>query len=139
MCLRGLAENCDVAGTSEFTKNTVEREDRALHRTKTCSKGILDERPRLIVYGSKARGDYAIASNIDMVIITLGLTTELNNQILNMVADVEIAHTTPISTLVFSGVVTFGSRVMREYDYGVGALSVKLGEAGLISLNYGTR
>lgn len=86
----------------EYTKNTVDGEGRALIELKAVLKEFLGERVRLILYGSKARGDYAIESDIDIAIIVQGLTRELKHQILNMVADIEIAHATPLSTLVLS-------------------------------------
>jgi predicted nucleotidyltransferase len=87
---------------SEFTKHTVDREDRVLAELKAVLKGFLGERVALILYGSQARGDYAIESDIDIAIVVHGLTRELKNQILKMVADIEITYLTPLSTLVLS-------------------------------------
>jgi predicted nucleotidyltransferase len=87
---------------NEFTKHTVDREDRVLMELKTVLKGYLGERIELILYGSKARGDFAVESDIDIAIIVQGLTRELKNQILNLVADIELTHFTPLSTLVLS-------------------------------------
>ncbi|HET6513704.1 MAG TPA: nucleotidyltransferase domain-containing protein [Thermodesulfovibrionales bacterium] len=64
---------------------------------------LLGERlKKLVLYGSRARGDYDEDSDIDIAIIVRGLTRELKNQILDMVADIEMEHLTPLSTLVLS-------------------------------------
>ena len=69
---------------------------------KDVLKRFLGDRIRLVLYGSRARGDYADESDIDIAIIVQGLTRGLKNQILNIVADIEIKHLTPLSTLVLS-------------------------------------
>ncbi|MDI6759778.1 MAG: nucleotidyltransferase domain-containing protein [Candidatus Brocadiaceae bacterium] len=58
--------------------------------------------PRVILFGSRARGDYDEESDIDVAIVVRGLTREVKDQILNMVADIEIKYLTPLSTLVIS-------------------------------------
>jgi predicted nucleotidyltransferase len=59
-------------------------------------------RARLILYGSKARGDYDSKSDIDIAIIVRGLTRELKNRILDAIADLEMKYLMPISALVIS-------------------------------------
>ncbi|OGQ47827.1 MAG: nucleotidyltransferase [Deltaproteobacteria bacterium RIFCSPLOWO2_02_44_9] len=54
------------------------------------------------LYGSKARGDYDYKSDIDVAIIVNGLTREIKNHTLDIVADIELKYLTPISTLVIS-------------------------------------
>jgi predicted nucleotidyltransferase len=61
-----------------------------------------DRLKKLILYGSRARGDYDEESDIDIAVIVRGLTRELKNRILDMVADIEVEHLTPLSTLVLS-------------------------------------
>jgi len=64
---------------------------------------LLGDRLRnLVLYGSRARGDYDEDSDTDIAIIVRGLTRELKNRIFDMVADIEIEHLTPLSTLVLS-------------------------------------
>ncbi len=92
----------EVVTVSEITKHAVDREDRVLAELKAALQGFLGERVRLILYGSKARGDYTIESDTDVAIIVQGLTRELKNQILTMIGEIEIAHDTPLSTLVLS-------------------------------------
>jgi predicted nucleotidyltransferase len=75
----------------------------ALRELKSTLKGFLGDRlVKLVLYGSKARGDYDPKSDIDIAIIIKGLTRELKNQILNMIADLEIKYLMPLSTLVIS-------------------------------------
>ena len=57
---------------------------------------------KMVLYGSRARGDYDSESDIDVAIIVRGLTRELKNRILDTVVDIEIEHLTPFSTLVLS-------------------------------------
>ncbi len=75
----------------------------ALKELKVSLKELLGDRlVRFALYGSRARGDYEAESDIDVAIIVRGLTRELKNQILNIVADIEIEYLTPLSTLVIS-------------------------------------
>ena len=57
---------------------------------------------RLILYGSKARGDYYHESDIDIAIIINGLTREQKRIILDNVAELEFKHIVPLSALVLS-------------------------------------
>ena len=57
---------------------------------------------KFVLYGSRAREDYDEESDIDIAIIVRGLTREVKNQILDMVADIELKYLTPLSTLMFS-------------------------------------
>jgi uncharacterized protein len=59
-------------------------------------------RVRMLLYGSRARGDFDGDSDIDVAVIVRGLTRELKDRILENVADVELEFLTPISTLVIS-------------------------------------
>jgi len=60
------------------------------------------KRIRLILFGSKARGDYDSESDMDIAIIVPGLTRKLKDEILGKVADLEIEYLMPLSTLVLS-------------------------------------
>ena len=61
-----------------------------------------DRLQRMILFGSMARGDFTDESDIDVAIIIRGLTRELKHQILDRVAEVELKHFTPVSTLLLS-------------------------------------
>jgi predicted nucleotidyltransferase len=56
----------------------------------------------LALFGSKARGDFERDSDLDVAIVVKGLTRELKRAILDEVADVELRHLQPVSTLVLS-------------------------------------
>jgi predicted nucleotidyltransferase len=78
-------------------------EEKILIELKNNLKEFLgDNMIGLTLYGSRARGDYDDESDIDIAIIVRGLTRELKNQILDMVADIEIKYLMPLSTLVIS-------------------------------------
>ncbi|KXK30878.1 MAG: Nucleotidyltransferase domain protein [Candidatus Brocadia sinica] len=66
-------------------------------------KGFLGNRlERMVLFGSRARGDYEDESDIDIAIIVHGLTRELKNQILDTVAAIELKYLQPISVIVLS-------------------------------------
>jgi predicted nucleotidyltransferase len=73
-----------------------------LKELKENLKGLADDRIRLVLFGSKARGDYDSESDIDIAIIVRGLTRQIKHTILDMVADIELKYLTPLSTLVLS-------------------------------------
>ena len=56
----------------------------------------------LILFGSRARGDYDNESDIDIAIIVQDLSRKVKNQILNKVAEIELKYLMPISTIIFS-------------------------------------
>jgi predicted nucleotidyltransferase len=56
----------------------------------------------IVLYGSRARGDFDQDSDIDVAVIVSGLTREKKDQILEAVAEVEFDHSRAISVLVFS-------------------------------------
>jgi predicted nucleotidyltransferase len=57
---------------------------------------------KLVLYGSRARGDYERGSDLDVAIIVRGLTRELKRRIFDAVADIEMKYLKPLSTLIFS-------------------------------------
>jgi len=61
-----------------------------------------DRIERLVLYGSRARGDYDAGSDIDVAIIVKDLDRETKLDILDVVADLELKHLVPLSTLVLS-------------------------------------
>jgi len=57
---------------------------------------------RMVLYGSRARGDYSEGSDTDIAIIVRGLSREMKDTMLNRVADVEIEYLRSLSTLILS-------------------------------------
>jgi len=74
-----------------------------LTELKVKLKELLGSRPfSIILYGSKARGDYDSDSDTDVAIIVEGLTRELKAQILDVVTALELEYLTPLSTFIIS-------------------------------------
>ena len=69
---------------------------------KDALKKIAGDRFKMILFGSKARGDYSQESDVDIAIIIPGLTRKLKDKILDEVAEIELQHLMPLSTLVIS-------------------------------------
>src|SRR3989304_5920367 len=82
--------------------NFYTEEKAILRDLKDSMKGFLGGRVQLILYGSRARGDYDNESDMDIAIIVRGLSREEKNQILDRVADLELKYLTPLSTLVLA-------------------------------------
>jgi len=69
---------------------------------KTLKDLLGDQLVNMVLFGSRARGDFNEESDIDVAIIVRGLTSKLKNKILDEVAQLELEHDMPISVLVFS-------------------------------------
>jgi predicted nucleotidyltransferase len=57
---------------------------------------------KMVLFGSRARGDYSEESDVDVAILVRGLTREMKRRILDKVAEIELEYLLPISVLVFS-------------------------------------
>ena len=57
---------------------------------------------RMLLFGSRARGDYTLESDVDVAILVRGLTREMKHRILDQVAESELEYLLPISALVLS-------------------------------------
>ena len=57
---------------------------------------------RMLLFGSRARGDYSEKSDVDVAILVQGLTREMKRRILDKVAESELEYLLPISVLVLS-------------------------------------
>lgn len=57
---------------------------------------------KLVMFGSRARGDYDEESDIDIAVIVHGLDRKLKREVINLVADIELEYLVPLSTLVLS-------------------------------------
>lgn len=83
------------------TFSTTEQEALAVLRKHLEEKlpGVLF---KMVVFGSKARGDADEHSDLDVAIIVDEMDRALKNKILDVVADVEFEFLRPISALVLS-------------------------------------
>jgi hypothetical protein len=57
---------------------------------------------KMMLFGSRARGDYDDESDIDLAIVVHGLTREIKHQILDQVAEFELKYLLPISAFILS-------------------------------------
>ena len=57
---------------------------------------------KLVMFGSRARGDYNEESDIDIAVIVNGLDRNLKKEVIDLVADIELEYLVPLSTLVLS-------------------------------------
>lgn len=74
-----------------------------LHDLKQKLETVLEDiEAEIVLYGSRAKGDFDQDSDIDVAVIVPGLTREKKDQILEAVAGVEFDHSRAISALVFS-------------------------------------
>ena len=79
------------------------KEEKILKELKQSLKALLgDSLIKMLLFGSKARGDYTRESDIDVAIIVRGLTRELKKEIITRIAEKELAYYVPISTIVLS-------------------------------------
>lgn len=77
--------------------------EKTLEEIKRKTSALLGDRlNRIVLYGSRARGDYGLDSDIDVAIIVKDLDRETKNRILETIADVELRYLTPVSALVLS-------------------------------------
>jgi hypothetical protein len=61
-----------------------------------------DRLVRIVLFGSRARGDFDVESDIDIAIIVRDLPRELRHQILDSVAELEMEYLTPVSVHILS-------------------------------------
>ena len=57
---------------------------------------------KMVLFGSRARGDYGEESDVDVAILVRGLTREMKRRILDKIAEIELEYLLPISVLIFS-------------------------------------
>jgi predicted nucleotidyltransferase len=77
--------------------------DKVLKELKHGMENQLGDRlVKMVVFGSRARGDFGAESDTDIAIIVRELSRELKYQILDTVADIEMEFVIPLSVVVFS-------------------------------------
>jgi len=57
---------------------------------------------KMVLYGSRARGDFSEDSDTDVAIVVRGLSREMKHRMLNLVAGIEFEHLRSLSTLILS-------------------------------------
>jgi len=67
-----------------------ENEKLALYELKFKFESLLWYKPTIILYGSKARGDFDTDSDIDVAVVVENLTKDIKEQILDIVVEIEI-------------------------------------------------
>ena len=63
---------------------------------------LADQLESLRIFGSRARVDAELNSDLDVAILVRGLSRSQKRQILDLVAEVELEHLSPISALAMS-------------------------------------
>jgi len=78
-------------------------EGKAIRELKTRWRDLLGERMlKLVLFGSRARGDYSRESDIDIAVVVRELTRDMKGRMLDVVAEIELKHLISLSTLIFS-------------------------------------
>jgi len=57
---------------------------------------------KMVLYGSRARGDFSEDSDMDIAIVIRGLSPEMKRRMLSRVADIEFEYLRSLSTLILS-------------------------------------
>ncbi len=84
-------------------QNVTVEELRTLSVVRDEIRKVLSGRPfRMVLFGSKARGDWDEDSDIDIALIVDGMDRQLKNRLIHVVTDVELEHLVPLSVLFFS-------------------------------------
>ena len=74
-----------------------------LGELKESLQDLLDPQAiKMVLFGSRARGDYRGESDVDLAIVVRGLNREMKRRILDKVAEIELEYLLPIWVLVFS-------------------------------------
>ena len=84
-------------------EHLTREEKAALDEIKQRVQSIVGQRLRgVLLFGSKARGDFDPESDLDIAILVDGLDQEMKRRIIDIVADVEVKFLVVVSSLVLS-------------------------------------
>ena len=80
-----------------------DQEKKTLAEVKSALSRLLGKRlERLVLFGSKARGDDSSESDLDVAVIVKDLDRDLKRQILDIVTDIELRYLLTLSTFILS-------------------------------------
>lgn len=83
--------------------NLTADEKIALREVRDSIRSLVGDRLRAVVlFGSKARGDFDDESDLDIAVLVEGLERTLKRKIIDVIAHIELKHGTPMSALVVS-------------------------------------
>lgn len=84
-------------------EHLTKEEKAALAEIKQGVQSLVGQRLRgIVLFGSKARGDFDPESDLDIAILVDGLDRETKREIIDIVADVEVKFLLVMSSLVLS-------------------------------------
>lgn len=87
----------------EQLEHLTDDEKKAVAEIKQSIQALVGDRMKsLVLFGSKARGDFDPESDVDLAILVDGLTPELKRKIIDIVADIELKYLVVFSALVLS-------------------------------------
>ena len=91
------------ANFKDLTPKKTPKMEQILVDLKNSLQEIVGDRlVKMVLYGSRARGDFGEDSDTDIAIVVRGLSREMKRQMLSRVADIEFEHLRSLSTLILS-------------------------------------
>ena len=86
----------------ELSAHILNMENQLIDLKESLKLSLGDSLIKMVLFGSRARGDYDEDSDIDIAIIVRSLSKELKNNIFSQVAEIELKYLRPISSIIFS-------------------------------------
>jgi len=95
--------NTNMPPTNAKMQDLTPKMEKILVDLKKCVQDIAGDRLiKMVLYGSRARGDYGADSDMDIAIIVRSLSPEFKRLIVSQVADLEFEYLRSLSTLILS-------------------------------------
>ena len=86
----------------ELSAHIQNMENQLIDLKESLKLSLGDSLIKIVLFGSRAKGDYDEDSDIDIAIIVRSLSKELKNEIFNQVAEIELKYLRSISLIIFS-------------------------------------
>ena len=86
----------------ELSAHIQNMENQLIDLKESLKLSLGDSLIKMVLFGSRAKGDYDEDSDIDIAIIVRNLSKELKNKIYSQVAEIELKYLRPISAIIFS-------------------------------------